>query len=93
MQAAAAAQAQSIAEIERRIAAVHEQLHEVLGDSSAERLVMMRLLLALDARRSSLESELRQLRQVYTARYPTVLRAAKEEEALERRYREIRATL
>lgn len=91
LSAGSEARAVSSRDINTQIASLHERLHELPDHTSAERVVAERLLLAFDARESSLASQLRQLRLVYTDEHPVVRRAVEEERLLTQRRSELRA--
>ena len=64
---------------------------QLRADSSSRQVVMGRVLLALDARRSSVNAGLAHARLMYTDRYPPVARAIAEIRLIDRRRNEIRA--
>jgi hypothetical protein len=72
------------------IAALHAQLRALPEGAAAERQAMSRVILALDARASTLRDRVRALRLVYTEGYPVVRQALDEEQAIGKRVTEIR---
>ena len=87
---ATATEGASLRDVEAGIAQLHARLHEFPNHASAERVVISRLILALDARESAVSSRLEQLRFVYTEKYPIVVQAATEARLLRERKAELR---
>jgi DNA-binding SARP family transcriptional activator len=83
----------STRKIDARIVSLHERLRGLRADDDMERTAAERLLLALDARNSSVASQVQQMRTVYTDQYPTVRQALREQELLKQRRSEIEAAL
>ena len=79
--------------IDARIAALHERLRGLRRDGDIERTAAERLLLALDARDSSVTMRIQQMRMLYTEQYPPVRQALTEQQLLKQRRSEILAAL
>jgi hypothetical protein len=83
----------STRDIDARIAALHERLRGLRADGNIERTAAERLLLALDARDSTVAIGIQKMRMVYTDQYPPVRQALTEQQLLKQRRSEIRAAL
>ena len=73
-----------------QIAALHAQLRALPQGSAAEREATSRVILALDARASTLRARVQTLRLYYTDAYPPVRQAQDEQQAIGKRVTEIR---
>ena len=93
LRAATTVESASARDIDARIAALHERLRALRTDGNIERTAAERLLLALDARDSSVTMRIQQMRMVYTEQYPPVRQALTEKQLLKQRRNEIRAVL
>ena len=91
--AATPAEIASTRDIDARIAALRERLRGFRTDGNIERTAAEWLLMALDARDSTVAIRIQQMRMVYTEQYPPVGQALKEQQLLNQRRREIRAVL
>jgi hypothetical protein len=80
-------------DIDARIAALHERLRGFLTEVNIERTAAERLLLALDARDSTVAIGIQKMRMLYTDQYPPVRQALTEQKLLKQRRSEIRAAL
>jgi uncharacterized protein involved in exopolysaccharide biosynthesis len=78
-------------DLSSQIAALHEQLLALPAGATAEREATNRVVLALDARGSSVQARLQQLRLVYTEAHPTVRQTQAEVRAIDQRIAEIRS--
>jgi hypothetical protein len=74
------------------IAALQTQLRAMPEGTGAERQAMNRVILALDARASTLRARVQAARLVYTDDYPPVRQALDEMQAIGKRVTEIRST-
>lgn len=75
----------SIRHVDAQLAALRDRAHVLPNHDAAERIVAERVLLALDARESIVTARLRDLRLVYTDKYPTVRQEIAEERLLQER--------
>jgi outer membrane murein-binding lipoprotein Lpp len=85
VRAATTVEIASTRDIDARIAALHERLRGLRTDGNSERTAAERLLLALDARDSSVTMRIQQARMVYTDQYPPVRQALTEHQLLKQR--------
>jgi hypothetical protein len=72
-----------------QITALHERVHILANPDAAERIIVERVILALEARASTVTARLHELRLVYTDEYPTLRQAAEEERLLRERHAEL----
>ena len=79
--------------IDAQMSALRQRVHALANHASAERVVHERVILALDARVSSVATRLNELRLAYTDKYPTVRQAAEEQRLLRERKAEILSTM
>jgi len=71
---------------------LHDQLRALPNHAAAERTAALRILAALDARDVALTARLREMRMIYTDNYPVVRDLAREEQLVNERRNELRAT-
>jgi len=78
--------------IDAQMSVLRHRVGALANHASAERVIRERLILALDARSSSVASRLTELRLAYTETYPTVRQLAAEQRLLQARKAEIVST-
>ncbi|MGH9884010.1 MAG: hypothetical protein ACREBE_00670 [bacterium] len=86
------AQSEVPRDVDSRISALHERLRSLPDGLAAEREVTNRVVLALDARASSVRARIQQMRLAYTDQHPIVRQALTEVRAIDERLGEIRKT-
>jgi hypothetical protein len=73
-----------------QIAALRARLHALPDHARAERVVATRVVLALDARQSTVTADLQNLRSIYTDKHPLAQQLLEEMRLLDQRRTEIR---
>jgi hypothetical protein len=79
-------------DVDAQISVLHDQLRAQPNHAAAERTAALRILAALDARDVALTARLREMRMIYTDNYPVVRDLAREEQLVNERRNELRAT-
>ncbi len=88
--ASAPTDAGAVRNADTQIAALRERTYLLPNRDVAERIITERVMRALEARESTVTTRLRELRLVYTDKYPTVRQAVEEERLLREREAELR---
>jgi hypothetical protein len=79
-------------EIDLLIRNLRDRLHRLPANDSASKVAVERVLQALDVRRASVSTALRNMRLAYTDNYPTVRLAIEETRLIDERRKEIRTS-
>lgn len=79
-------------EIDSLIRNLRDRLHRLPANDSASKVAVERVLQALDVRRASVSTALRNMRLAYTDNYPTVRLAIEETRLIDERRKEIRTS-
>lgn len=93
IEAGNAPQVVSAMSVDAQVGALVEQLRALPNHEFTQRIVTERVLLALDARESSVADRIRSLRLMYTDAHPAVRQALDEEKLLNQRRVDLRAEL
>jgi hypothetical protein len=83
---------ESTPDLNSQIEALHDRLRALPDGAAADRQATSRVLLALDARASSVQARVKQLRRFFLPTHPTVLQGESEERAIDERRSQIRTT-
>jgi chromosome segregation ATPase len=93
VEAGTTSQIVSVLTVDGQIETLRERLHASLNHESDEQVVTERILLALDARESTVSDRLHGLRSMYTDAHPVVRQTIEEEKLLGQRRDELRKSV